>query len=64
MFRRFLFVLLILALLLPVAVFITYIVVAEGDQWTSEHFLATGIFAIPFFIVLLLNYIVYGGDKT
>ena len=64
MFKRLLFVLQGLTLLIPVIIFITYIVAAEGDQWTSEHYLMTGFSAIPFIFVLLIKYIVYGTKET
>lgn len=64
MIRRFFVVLQFLSLILPVVIFLTYIIAAEGDQWTSEHFLATAIFSIPLIIVLITKWIVFGNDKT
>ena len=64
MLRRLFLVMQSLALLLPAGVFLTYIIAAEGDQWTSEHFLATGLSSIPLIVILLLKFIVYGGNET
>jgi hypothetical protein len=64
MLRRFFAVLQFLTLLLPIVVFFTYIIAAEGDQWTSEHFLATVIFAIPLIVVLVVKWVVFGSRKT
>ena len=36
-------------------IFIGYIVMAEGDQFTSEHYMVTGLSAIPFVIVQMLK---------
>ncbi|PKF60235.1 hypothetical protein CW745_16080 [Psychromonas sp. psych-6C06] len=60
MLNRLLLVLVSLGTLLPVGVFFTYIVMAEGDQWTFEHFLATAIFSIPLILVLLIKFILVG----
>ena len=38
-------------------IFIGYIVMAEGDQFTSEHYMVTGLSAIPFVIVQMLKFL-------
>lgn len=60
MIRRLLGVLQLIALLIPAGVFLVYIVAAEGDQWTAEHFLATGLSAIPLAIVAATRYVLLG----
>tara|TARA_Y100000294_G_C8331560_1_gene246944 strand:+ start:215 stop:475 length:261 start_codon:yes stop_codon:yes gene_type:complete len=63
MLKRLFLVLQILTLLLPLIIFLTYIIKADGDQWTSEHFIATGLSLIPFIIVMILKFIIYGQNK-
>ena len=64
MLRRLFNVLQGLTLSLPLVIFFTYIIADEGDQWTAEHFLATGIFSVPFIIVLLIKYVIYDASET
>jgi len=64
MLKRLLLVMQILTLLLPIVVFITFIIADEGDQWTSAHYFATGFFSIPFIVVQILKFIIYGGDES
>lgn len=60
MIRRLLGVFQLIAMLIPVVVFLIYIIAAEGDQWTAEHFLATGLSAIPLAIVVATRYVLVG----
>ena len=60
MIKRLFFILQLLATLLPIVVFVTYIVAAEGDQWSEIHFLATALFSIPLVVLILLKYIIFG----
>jgi hypothetical protein len=46
----------IVALIIPIGIFIFYIVAAEGDEFTAEHYLITGLSAIPFVIVQFLKF--------
>ena len=36
-------------------IFIGYIVIADGDQFTTEHYMITGLSTIPFVFVQLLK---------
>lgn len=60
--KRLFWLLQILAIAFPVIIFIGYIVMDEGDQFTSEHYLVTGLSAIPFLIVQLLKLLMSGVD--
>lgn len=62
MIQRLLWILQLIALLIPVGVFLTYVVAAEGDEWTAEHFMATGLSSIPLAIVIAAIYVVLGGS--
>ncbi|MEK6735739.1 MAG: hypothetical protein AABY47_04160 [Pseudomonadota bacterium] len=53
----------ILAIIFPIIIFAAYIIMDEGDQFTSEHYLVTGLSAIPFFIVLALKFLMSGVDR-
>lgn len=44
----------------PIGVFLTYILMDEGDQFTYEHYLVTVMSAFPFFMVLLIKYFLSG----
>ncbi len=56
-----LFVLLqIITVIFPIAIFFTYIIMDEGDQFTYEHYLVTALSAFPFFMVLLIKYFLSG----
>ncbi len=63
MIKRLFWLLQILTFAFPVIIFITYILMDEGDQFTSGHYFLTGLSAIPFFIVQLLKFIFAGADE-
>ena len=53
----------ILAIAVPIIIFIAYIIMDEGDQFTSEHYFVTGLSAIPFLIVQLVKFLMSDVDK-
>ncbi len=57
MIKRLFWLLQILSIIFPIMIFIGYIVMAEGDQFTSEHYMVTGLSAIPFVIVQMLKFL-------
>jgi uncharacterized membrane protein len=61
--KRFFLLIQILALLTPVTVFFGYIVIDDGDQFTAEHYMITAISALPFFIALLVKFLMSGVDR-
>jgi hypothetical protein len=64
MLKRLFHVMQILTLPLPVIMFLIYIIQADGDQWTGEHYFVTGASFIPYIIVMAIKYIVFGFNKT
>lgn len=62
MIKNLFWLLQILAIIFPILIFIAYIVMDEGDQFTSEHYLVTGLSAIPFFIVQMVKFLMSGVD--
>tara|TARA_R110002073_G_scaffold114673_3_gene251986 strand:- start:2742 stop:2936 length:195 start_codon:yes stop_codon:yes gene_type:complete len=63
MIKRLFWLLQTLTIVFPIIIFATYIIMDEGDQYTSEHYLVTGLSFIPFFIVQLLKFLMSGVDK-
>ncbi len=61
--RRLFWLVQILAIAIPVIIFIAYIIMDEGDQFTSEHYFVTGLSAIPFLFVQLLKLLMSDVDK-
>lgn len=57
MIKRLFWLLQMLAIAFPIMIFIGYIVMAEGDQFTSEHYMVTGLSAIPLVFVQLLKFL-------
>jgi len=55
--KRLFWLLQILSIIFPIMIFIGYIVMAEGDQFTSEHYMVTGLSAMPFVIVQMLKFL-------
>ncbi len=53
----------ILAIIFPIMIFIGYIVMDEGDQFTSAHYFMTGLSAIPFCIVQLVKLLMLGAEE-
>ncbi|PTN11325.1 hypothetical protein [Nitrosomonas aestuarii] len=61
--KRFFLLIQILAILTPVTVFFGYIIMDEGDQFTAEHYMITGLSTLPFCLALLVKYLMSDIDK-
>ncbi|SEN36511.1 hypothetical protein [Nitrosomonas marina] len=61
--KRFFLLIQLLALLAPVTVFFGYILMDEGDQFTAEHYMITGLSALPFAIAMLVKFLMSDVDK-
>ncbi|SER66333.1 hypothetical protein SAMN05421690_105010 [Nitrosomonas sp. Nm51] len=61
--KRFFLLIQILAILAPVTVFFGYILMDEGDQFTAEHYMITGLSALPFGIAMLVKLLMSGVDN-
>jgi hypothetical protein len=44
-------------------IFAGYIIMDEGDQFTAEHYMVTGLSTIPFIFALLVKFLMTGVDK-
>ena len=53
----------ILSILFPIIIFSAYIIMDEGDQFTSEHYMVTALSTIPFIFALLVKFLMSGVDK-
>ena len=53
----------IITIVFPIIIFSMYIIMDEGDQFTEEHYLITGLSAIPFGIVFLVQFLMSGTNK-
>ena len=47
----------------PVSVFFGYIIMDEGDQFTTEHYMVTGLSTVPFIFALLVKFLMTGAEK-
>lgn len=45
-----------LAFIAPIGIFLMYIIMDEGDQFTAEHYWVTAMSFIPFTFVLLIKH--------
>lgn len=61
--KRFFLLIQVLAIMFPIIIFFTYIIMDEGDQFTAEHYMVTGLSAIPFGIALLVKYLMVNTDN-
>lgn len=61
--ERLLGLVIILSLIAPVTVFFGYIIMDEGDQFTSEHYMVTALSTIPFIFALLIKFLMTGADR-
>ncbi|MBP6058995.1 MAG: hypothetical protein KA524_11405 [Nitrosomonas sp.] len=53
----------VLSIITPVTIFLGYIIMDEGDQFTSEHYMVTALSTIPFIFALLVKFLMSGVDK-
>ena len=61
--KRFFLLIQILAILTPVTIFFGYIIMDEGDQFTAEHYMITGLSALPLVIAMLVKFLMVDVDK-
>lgn len=52
-----------LSIITPVTIFVGYIIMDEGDQFTSEHYMVTTLSMIPLVFALLVKFLMSGVDK-
>ncbi len=52
-----------LSIITPVTLFFGYIIMDEGDQFTSEHYMVTALSTIPLVFALLVKFLMSGVDK-
>ncbi|HRB28980.1 MAG: hypothetical protein ABL887_08255 [Nitrosomonas sp.] len=62
--NRFFNLIIILSLIAPVAIFLGYIIMDEGDQFTSEHYMVTALSTVPFIFAILVKFLMSGVDKN
>ena len=47
----------VLSIITPITIFFGYIIMDEGDQFTAEHYMVTGLSTIPFIFALLVKFL-------
>ncbi len=52
-----------LSIITPVSIFLGYIIMDEGDQFTTEHYMVTGLSIVPLIFALLVKFLMTGVDK-
>lgn len=62
--NRFFNLIIILSLIAPVAIFLGYIIMDEGDQFTSEHYMVTALSTVPFIFAILVKFLMSDVDKN
>lgn len=62
--NRFFNLVIILSLIAPVAIFFGYIIMDEGDQFTSEHYMVSALSTVPFIFAILIKFLMSGVDKS
>lgn len=62
--NRFFNLVIILSLIAPVSIFFGYIIMDEGDQFTSEHYMVTALSTVPFIFAILVKFLMSGADKN
>ena len=53
----------VLAIITPVTIFFGYIIMYECDQFTSEHYMVTGLSMVPLIFALLVKFLMTGAEK-
>ncbi len=61
--NRFFNLVIVLSLIAPIVIFFGYIIMDEGDQFTSEHYMVSGLSTVPFVFALLVKFLMSGVDK-
>lgn len=62
--NRFFNLVIILSLIAPIAIFFGYIIMDEGDQFTSEHYMVSALSTVPFIFAMLIKFLMSGVDKN
>lgn len=62
--NRFFNLVIILSLIAPIAIFFGYIIMDEGDQFTSEHYMVSALSTVPFIFAMLMKFLMSGVDKN
>ncbi len=52
-----------LSIITPVSIFLGYIIMDEGDQFTAEHYMVTALSVVPFIFALLVKFLMSGVEK-
>ncbi len=52
-----------LSIITPVSIFLGYIIMDEGDQFTTEHYMVTTLSVVPFIFALLVKFLMSGVEK-
>ena len=52
-----------LSIITPVTIFFGYIIMDEGDQFTAEHYMVTGLSFIPLVFALLVRFLRTGAEQ-
>ena len=53
----------VLAIITPVSIFFGYIIMDEGDQFTAEHYMVTGLSMVLLIFALLVKFLMTGAEK-
>ena len=61
--NRFFNLVIVLSLIAPIVIFFFFIFMYEGDQFTSEHYMVSGLSTVPFIFALLVKFLMSGVDK-
>ena len=64
MIKRLFLLLQFLAFIAPIGIFLMYIIMDEGDQFTYEHYGVTAMSFIAFVFVLLIKYMFSDLDQN
>lgn len=54
----------ILAIITPVTIFLGYIIMDDGDQFTAEHYMVTGLSMVPLIFALLVKFLMTGAETN
>ena len=52
-----------LSIITPVSIFLGYIIMDEGDQFTTEHYMVTTLSVVPFIFALMVKFLMSGVEK-
>lgn len=52
-----------LSIITPVTIFLGYIIMDEGDQFTTEHYMVTALSTAPLVFALLVKFLMTSAEK-